>query len=162
MSDLKQTLKTKTVLTNFDIEAICKALNIPLVGSVTHMKDEIKSIKDGYYVMNLQNSDQYGSHWLSFLVKNKCVYYCDSFGMPPPKIEWDLFLKNGYNVYINYQQIQHIDSNLCGWFAVYFLFCMKYAKHKSMITRFQRYLQQWDEKNLRKNDKVKKLILSYL
>ncbi|MBY0380174.1 MAG: hypothetical protein K2P99_07235, partial [Burkholderiales bacterium] len=103
MNNLKQRLQNVNVLSNFDILDICKALKIPLTG--VFMKDEIKDLKPNTYtIMNLQNHNQEGSHWTSFYIdKSKNVYYCDSFGMPPPQREWNMFFVGNLHVLLCFE-----------------------------------------------------------
>lgn len=153
-------MKFNKILTNFDIEDICADLQIPLVGVL--MKDEIKNLKTGCYVMNLQNSDQSGSHWTSFIVSNTCIYYSDSFGLYPVERIYQMFLKSGKQLYINSKQIQDIKSTVCGWFAISFLFFMLNAPYKTGLKKFEKYLKLWDFDNLKNNDKVIIMIMKKL
>ena len=73
--------------------------------------DQLKNPeKNKFYILNLQNSGQGGSHWVLLLNG----YYFDSFAAPPtqaiaPFVKW-------YNPH----QYQALDSEACGWFCIFF------------------------------------------
>lgn len=160
MDQFKKHLINTDILTNFDIEDICKALRIPLNG--IPMKDEVHKLKNGCYIMNLDDSKNEGTHWCSFIITDHYVLYCDSFGMPPPEGVYKLFLKTKKNIFVNQRQYQHMNSILCGYFAVYFLYCMIYLKGNTMLDKYEKFVNQWNKKSLKANDKVKQNILSIL
>jgi len=70
-------------LTNYEIEDIAKHYCIPLIDCC--MKDELPhSLKDGYYVINLESSSQgEGTHWTVLIVQPKVAVFMDTFGAPP-------------------------------------------------------------------------------
>ena len=160
MDKFKQHLIKTDILTNFDIEDICKVLRIPLVKIAC--KDEVDKLKQGCYILNLDDSENQGTHWCSFIITDYYVLYCDSFGMPPPEKVYQLFLKTKKDLYVNKRQFQHIDSVLCGWFACYFLYSMIFMKGETMLEKYQKFVDQWNRKSLRGNDRVKKIILSLI
>lgn len=153
---IKHLMKTN-ILTNFDIEDMCKVLLVNLVKIA--MKDEVDKLKQGCYILNLDDSDGQGTHWTAFIITEYYVLYADSFGMLMPQDIYELFLKTKKDIYINQRQYQHMDSVLCGWFAVYFLYSMIYMKGKTMLEKYKKFVNQFDKKNLKKNDVVKEIIL---
>ena len=55
-----------TTLTNSDLYSICIKLKIKLNG--IYMKDELEdNLKEGNYIINLENSNQSRSHWTCFI-----------------------------------------------------------------------------------------------
>ena len=67
--------------------------------------------------VNIVDGSQGGTHWTCFIVKDKKLYYFDSFGGTP-----DEFLINQLSKPIinhNYK-IQDINSKLCGSYCLYF------------------------------------------
>lgn len=151
----------KNVLSNFDLIDICKRLQIPLKGVI--MKDQLTNgnFQNGNYIMNLNNSDQSGSHWVAFIKYSNSIFYCDSYGIYPPEKEWKIFLNNCENLYVNTKQFQPINSDRCGYYSILFLHYMKSYKG-SKLNVFKNYLKLYDYKNLKNNDKVKNIILSKL
>jgi hypothetical protein len=72
-------------------------------------------------IVNLQNSDQPGSHWVAVVVAPTCCYYFDPFGIAPPTVlsRWMKAYKN--LVKMNDSQLQHIESHRCGLYCYYFI-----------------------------------------
>ena len=52
----------------------------------------------GYYVVNLDMSQQPGSHWIAIKIsKSKCKNeYFDSYGLGPPTVRFKRFMKYNY------------------------------------------------------------------
>ena len=65
----------------------------------------------GYYVVNLDTSQQPGSHWIAIKIsKNKCKNeYFDSYGLGPPTVCFKRFMK--YNYIYNSKRLQHYIHN---------------------------------------------------
>jgi hypothetical protein len=155
---LIHTIIRKDVLTNLEIKKICWALDIKLNG--VYMKDQItkRNLKDGNYVFNLQNHNQGGSHWVAFVKSGKEVFYSDSFGEDVPQNELDLFKLQNDKIHMNKREIQDVSSNACGWFAIGFLLFMNRGKGK-LKSRFNKYIKQFTQINLKENDKIIKDII---
>lgn len=115
------------LLSNIDLTNFCKKLNIPLNDVIS--KDLLQNIKPkiGAYIVNLQNHNiGNGTHWVCFIIfKSKVVYY-DSFGLvcPLPVINFVRKYNNKINLIYSIDHIQNIDSVLCGWFVLFFLYFM--------------------------------------
>ena len=80
-------------LTNFDINSLVEYLKIPNYKG-TFMKDQLigKPKETECAVVNFNNSDQIGSHWVAFYKNGEQRIYFDSFGQIPP-IEIQKYLK---------------------------------------------------------------------
>lgn len=48
-------------------------------------RDELTNLQNGFYIANLDDHDEPGSHWVALAVKPKVVYYFDSFARPVEK-----------------------------------------------------------------------------
>ena len=66
-------------LTNFEIEAYYQ--NEPRFNGVYSRDNLPKAIKNGGYVINLDEYFDIGTHWVSLYANNKTVTYFDSFGV---------------------------------------------------------------------------------
>ena len=62
-------------------------------------------IKDGTYVINLDEYSDIGTHWIALYVKNNDTTYFDSFGVEYIPKEIKAFIKNG-NIKTNIFRIQ--------------------------------------------------------
>lgn len=106
-------------LTNLDLTDHSR--NIPYFRGV-FMKDRLpikpKRIECG--IVNLDNSDGIGTHWVAYIkVYNYCEYY-DSYGDLRPPLELVRYFNN-CNVYYNYVRYQKCNTVLCGHFCLKFL-----------------------------------------
>ena len=140
---MKQLKKT---LTNTDLSKLAKKYNVKLNG--IYMKDELNenNLTDGNYIMNLQNHDQGGTHWTAFIKHGQNIFYCDSYGQYPPQNEFNLFNKF-HHIYILAEDLQDYNSELCGWFALFFIIWMN---KKSGLSRFKSYLNNFSHNILKK------------
>ena len=77
-------------------------------------------IKDGVYVINLDEYFDIGTHWIALYVNNKTVTYFDSFGVE--HIPKDLKkVINNRNIIVNIFRLQAYDSVMCGYFCIGFI-----------------------------------------
>ena len=82
--DLKKKLIPPNPLTNFEIQMYYQ--NKPrfngLAFNEVYSRDNLPDkIKDGAYVINLDEYSDTGTHWIALYVNNKTVTYFDSFGV---------------------------------------------------------------------------------
>ena len=77
-------------------------------------------IKDGAYVINLDEYSDMGTHWTALYVKNNVVTYFDSFGAEHIPKEIKTFIKNR-NIKTNIFSMQAYDSIMCGYFYIVFM-----------------------------------------
>ena len=76
-------------------------------------------IKDGAYVINLDEYSDIGTHWVALYVQNNDVTYFDSSGVEHISKEIKTFIANA-NVKTNIFRIQAYDSIMCGYFCIGF------------------------------------------
>ena len=65
-------------LTNFEIQ---KYKNEPRFNGVFSRNNLPKKIKDGTYIINLDEYANVGTHWIALFCKNNEIVYFDSFGV---------------------------------------------------------------------------------
>uniref|UniRef100_A0A8D9A9I4 Ubiquitin-like protease family profile domain-containing protein n=1 Tax=Cacopsylla melanoneura TaxID=428564 RepID=A0A8D9A9I4_9HEMI len=88
--------------------------------------DEIPK-KPGKYeigVVNLDKSQNRGTHWCAYVKKDNTVYYYDSFGNLRPPLELKTYLTHSKILY-NYDTDQKYGSVNCGHL------CLKFIKETS-------------------------------
>ena len=78
-----------------------------------YSRDNLTEIKDGAYVINLDEYSDIGTHWVALYVQNNNVTYFDSFGVEHIPKEIKKFISNK-NIKINIFRIQAYDSIMCG------------------------------------------------
>ena len=136
-------------LTNFEIQAYYQ--NEPRF-IVVYSRDNLPDkIKDGAYVINLDEYSDIGTHWIALYVNKKTATYFDSFGIENIPKEVKTFIGNR-NIISNIYRIQNYDSIMCGHFCIDFIDYM--FKGKSLTD----YTNLFSPNNFKKNDDI---ILSY-
>ena len=100
-------------LTNFEIQAYCQ--NEPRFIGVYSRDNLPDKIKDGVYVINLDEYSDIGTHWIALYLNNKTVTYFEHI----PK-EVKKFIGNR-NIISNIYRIQNYDSIMCGCFCIGFI-----------------------------------------
>ena len=147
-------------LTNFQIQNICNQVGIKLNG--IYMKDELSSnISNGNYIVNLQNHNEEGSHWVCFLKSKNNIYWFDSFGCPPMQNEVNIFKQNHYNVYYSSVQIQSMTSILCGFFCIAYLYFVN-LKGSSTTHKIAEFQNLFNYKNRANNDNILKNLYKHI
>ena len=74
-------------------------------------------IKDGAYVVNLDEYSDIGTHFIALYVNNKTVTYFDCFGIEHISKEVKKFVNNK-NIIANILRIKAYDSVTCGYFCI--------------------------------------------
>ena len=77
------------------------------------------NIKNGAYVINLDEYHNIGTHWVALYVNNKTIIYFDSFGVE--HIPKDIMKFIGNKNIIDIFRIQAYDSIMCGYFCIGFI-----------------------------------------
>ena len=65
-------------LTNFEIQKYYQ--NEPRFNGV-YLRDNLQKVKDGAYIINLDEYSDIGTRWVALYVQNNDVTYFDSFGV---------------------------------------------------------------------------------
>ena len=105
-------------LTNFEIQAHYQ--NEPRFIRVYSRDNFPDKIKDGAYVVNLDEYSDIGTHWIALYVNSKTVTYFDSFGIEHISKEVKKIVNNK-NIIANIFRIQAYDSVMYGFFCTGFI-----------------------------------------
>ena len=144
-------------LTNFEREKYYK--KEPRFNGV-YSRDILPKIKDGAYIINLDDCSDIGTHWVALWVNNNNVTYFYSFGVEHIPKEIKAFINNdnnnnnnnNNNIITNIFNILPCDSMMCGYFCIGFIDFMLAGKKVTDCTNlFFPY-------DLKKNDSI---ILNY-
>ena len=105
------------LLTNFEIQKYCQ--NEPRFNGV-YSRNSLPKIKDGAYVINLDEHKSIRTRWIALCVNGNNIIYFDSFGAEHiPKLIKKFI---GYkNIIPNIYRIQAYDSIKCGYFCIEFI-----------------------------------------
>ena len=136
-------------LTNFEIKKYYQ--NEPRFNGLYSRDNLSVEIKDGPYVINLDEYCDIGTHWVALYVRNNDVTYFDSFGVEHIPKEIKTFVSNK-NIKPNILRIQAYDSIMCGYFCIGFIDFMLAGKTLTDFTNL--FLPN----NFLKNDDI---ILTY-
>ena len=89
-------------LTNFEIQKHYQ--NDPRFNGA-YSGDNLQKIKDGVYIINLDEYSDIGTHWVALYAQNNYVIYFDSFGVEHIPKEIRTFISNK-NIKPNIVRIQ--------------------------------------------------------
>lgn len=143
---------------NFDLFKYAERLNIKLNDVL--MNDEVHNkLLNGYYILNLQNKNQGGSHWVGLIKDNKNIYYFDSYGFPPTQHIVETF-KKPYKLFFNDILIQDLKSDNCGFFCLGLFLYMDNYFDTSILKTFDNYCEMFNDEVFKKNDKMLKDFLN--
>ena len=121
------------------------------------------------FIMNLDNSDGSGTHWVSVYINNNAIYYYDPFGDDPTesfkkdihKYITDMKIPIMLKLKVNKIQDQDTRSHRCGYFAIKFLDDIMASDGKSW--KFStRYIGDEPENNSKNGEDSIKKEFSYL
>ena len=106
-----------------------------------------KTMKNGAYVINLDEHADVGTHWMALYVQNNEVIYFDSFGVEHVPKEIKKFIGHR-NIKTNISRIQADNSMMCGYFCIGFIDFM--FAERSLID----FTNLFSPYNFKKNDKI--------
>ena len=136
-------------LTNIEINEYYK--NEPRFNGVYSRNNLSKTIKKGAYIINLDEYENTGTHWISLFVKPKYTVYFDSFGIEHIPKEIDKFIGNN-DIKSNIFRIQAYDSITRGYFCIEFINYM--LKGKTLLD----YTTLFSPNDFKNNDEIIKRI----
>ena len=109
-------------LTNFEIQIYYKyELRFNGVFSRNNL---FKKIKDGAYIINLDEYEDVGTHWIALFCKKNEIVYFYSFGVEHIPEEIKEFIEKcpgKKNIKANIFRIQENISIMCGYFCIGFI-----------------------------------------
>ena len=137
-------------LTNFEVQQYYQ--NEPRFNGVYSRDNLPKQIKDGAYVINLDEHKDTGTHWIALFCKKNEIVYFDSFGVEHIPEEIKKFIGNK-DIKANIYQVQATNSIMCGYFCIGFIDFVLANKTSTD------YANLFSPDDFNKNDSI---ILSYL
>ena len=137
-------------LTNFEIQKYYQ--NEPRFNDVFSRNNLPEKIKDGAYVINLDEYADVGTHWIALFCNRNEIVYFDSFHVEHAPKEIKKFVGNK-DIKENIFRVQANNSVMCGYFCIGFIDLMLAGRK---VTDFTNIFSPYDFK---KNDDI---ILSYL
>ena len=89
--------------------------NEPRFNGAFSRKNLHKILKDGAYVINLDEYGDLGTHWIALFFNRNEIVDFDSFGVERVPEEIKGFVENK-NIIVNIFRVQANDSVMCGYF----------------------------------------------
>ena len=104
-------------LTNFEIKKYYQ--KEPKFNDV-YSRNNLSKIKHGAYIINLDEHESTGTHWIALYINAENVTYFDSFGVEhiPKEI---IKLIGNKSITTNIYRIQACDSIMCGYICIGFI-----------------------------------------
>ena len=136
-------------LKNFEIQRYYQ--NEPRFNGVFSRNNLPKKIKDGAYIINLDEYANVGTHWIALFCNRNEIVYFDSFGVEHVPEEIKEFVGNK-NIKANIFRVQANDSVMCGYFCIGFIDFMLAGK------KLNNYTNMLSPHDFKKNDDT---ILTY-
>ena len=101
-------------LTNFEIQKYYR--NEPKIYAVFPSNNLPKKVKDGAYVINLDEYAEVGTHGIDLFCNRNEIVYFNSFGVEHVPEEIKEFIRDKTNIF----RVQANDSVMCGYFCIEF------------------------------------------
>lgn len=102
---------------------ICKELKINNFKGV-FMRDELNKNRSSTHneclVLNIDHSNNEGTHWTCLFIKYDKLLYFDSYGFEPPLEVLEYY--KGENRFYNSFKIQKNNEVICGHYCIYVLY----------------------------------------
>ena len=120
--------------TNFEIQRYYK--NEPGFNGAFCRNNLPKKIKDGAYIINIDECANVGTHWIALFCKKKEIVYFDSFGVACIPNEIKDFIKKfpgNKNIKTNIFRVQEDNSIMCEYFCIGFIDFMLAGKKLLII-----------------------------
>ena len=105
-------------LTNFEIQKYYK--NEPRFNGV-YSRDNLPKIKDGAYIINLDEYSDIGTHWVALYKNNNSVTYFDSFGVESIQKEIKTLIILHPLLCKIIHEYKHMIQLMCGYFCTGFI-----------------------------------------
>ena len=118
-------------LTNFDIQKYYQ--NESRFNSV-FSRDNLPKIRDGAYVINLDEYSDIGTYWVALYVHNNDVTYFDSFGVEHIPKEIKTFIDRSLSITTNIFRIEAYNSIIRGYLCIGFIDFMLAGKTLTELT----------------------------
>jgi hypothetical protein len=139
----------KNELSNNEIDDILDEMKLNINGIFSRDELTEDDMEDGFYIINLDDSEGEGTHWTCFYYKPTLTsIYFDSFGFPAP-IEIEKLIKP----YIyNTKTLQDYNSSSCGYFCIAFINFLSDNKLNDIYKTFEAFINIFDNIDTKKNE----------
>ena len=141
------------LLSNFDLIELGQMMDLKL-NVVSKDKLKYSKYNPAGYIINLDDSDKGGSHWVGLYINKNDACYFDSFGEEPP-LSVIKYCRNK-NLIFSHYQIQHLNQIACGYYCLAFLHFMNFNKsnNNNINYKLTNFIKPFDLNDMTKNDNI--------
>ena len=112
-----------------------------------YSRNNLPKIKDGAYIINLDEYESLATHWIALYVNINNATYFDRFRLEHIPNEIKNFLRNK-SITTNIYRIEAYDSIICGYF------CIGFIDFRLNGNRLLDYTNLYSPNKFEKNDKI--------
>ena len=120
-------------ITNYELKWTAKQYGLPMNLEDILMSNELADVtlkKNKNIILNLENEDNKGTHWIALCIRGKKCLYIDSYGAVCDIEVIKFCLKNGLRLGFNQYIVQDLASENCGLYALAgLLYIHRYCKN---------------------------------
>ena len=109
-------------LSNFDLMEWLKKLGIKHLRGIYSRDGLPNRIRKECGIINLDDIQGPGTHWICYRNINSVVEYFDPFGLIMPNEALEYFNTSGKRIVYSMDEIQNRNTVLCGYWCLYYLF----------------------------------------
>lgn len=102
------------------------------------------------YVINTDDRDERGVHWICCCFGDDVTVYMDSYGAPPAQRMADFMRRGGKPIIYSNVQIQSLESDVCGQHCIALIKALGGARE--ILAPFNEYIYGFDLHDLEQND----------
>ena len=124
-----------------------RLLSISVRFNSIFLRNNLPRIKDGAYVINLDDKNSKRTHWVSLFIDRNIAVYLDSFGIEYIPLEVLNKIRDK-SITRNIFRIQDNESILCGFYCITFIEYM--LAGKTLLD----YTNLFSSNDYKKNDKI--------
>jgi hypothetical protein len=105
----------------------------------TYSKNNLPKLQNKFYVINMSNANQEGTHWtMLYNCRPKVCIYFDSFGEPMPTEVLNKMKQTKKDIVWSDMEIQNYNSQNCGYYCVDMIQCLEHGMtYKQAIDQFK-------------------------
>ena len=109
-------------LSNFDLMEWVKKLHLKHFRGIYSRDNLPQKIKKEIGIINLDDMQGPGTHWVCYRNLDSVVEYFDPFGLVMPNEALKYFRSSGKHIVYSLDEIQNRNTVLCGYWCLYYLF----------------------------------------
>lgn len=135
-------------LSNYDIDDMLKSIPAYQGCYAADGLPKKKVAGTSYYVVNMQDKNKPGNHWMCIIKEKDKIYFIDPFGFPPNNYISSWLHSRKLPIYYNDKDLQAFNASSCGYWCCYFIINHYLGiKIPVLINSFQKGVQD-DENRL--------------